>query len=480
MNDLERRIKRLQSILDVAKAMTATRELDALLAIIMEEAAKVVEADRCSLFLVDRDRAELWSKIAQKATSEIRFPLGLGIAGAVAQTGELVNITDAYQDPRFNRAIDMATGYKTSTILCVPMRNTALEVVGVIQALNSKNGKFSSEDEELLVAMGGQAAPAIENAVLHQEIERLFDGFVNASVLAIEARDPTTAGHSERVAKLTVGLARAVDRGGEGPYKELHFRHEELRQLRYAALLHDFGKVGVREHVLVKANKLYPHELELVKGRFEVIRAHLEVEKMRAIMEQRPTEEFDRRAAELEGMLEFVLNCNRPTVLAEGGFERLSDIAANAFANWRGEKLPYLSANEIACLSIPRGSLSTEERREIESHVSHTYRFLSQIPWTRDLKRIPEIAFAHHEKLNGKGYPRAISAQLIPAESRMMAIADIYDALTASDRPYKKALTPEKALDILRFEAKHGQVDNDLLDIFIGGEVFKEIHARAA
>src|SRR5438105_3480368 len=168
--DLERRIAKLQSILDVAKAMTAQRELDRLLELILREAAKVVEADRCTLFLVDKERAELRSKIAH-GSSEIRIPLGVGIAGAVAQTGLSVNIPDAYADPRFNRAVDSATGYRTLSILCVPMNNTEREVVGVIQALNRQDGAFTSEDEELLVALGGQAAAAIENAVLHEEIQ---------------------------------------------------------------------------------------------------------------------------------------------------------------------------------------------------------------------------------------------------------------------------------------------------------------------
>ncbi len=468
----ERRIAKLQLILEVAKALTAERRLDALLDRILAAAARVAEADRCTLFLVDRDRGELWSKIAQ-GSSEIRMPIGIGIAGAVASTGDSINVPDAYLDPRFNRAIDAVTGYRTRNILCVPMHNTQQEVVGVLQALNRRDGAFSDEDEELLVALGGQAAVAIENAVLHEEIERLFEGFVRASVVAIEARDPTTAGHSERVAQLTVRLARALEAAPPAPYRGLRFEAEDLRQLRYAALLHDFGKVGVREHVLVKANKLHPGQFELVAARFDLIRATLESEALRARLEGRPAGSTEARRAELDAFWDCIVACNRPTVLAEGSSQRLGEIAAHSFVDARGDVRPYLLPEEVASLSIPRGSLSDEERHQIESHVSHTHRFLSQIPWTRLLRRVPEIASGHHEKLDGRGYPRGVDAGAIPVETRMMTIADIFDALTASDRPYKRAVSAERAIGILRAESESGALDRDLLEVFVEAGVWR-------
>jgi HD-GYP domain-containing protein (c-di-GMP phosphodiesterase class II) len=473
---LERRVEKLQAILDVAKAMTAERDPDALLELILREAAAVVEADRCSLFLVDRERGELWSKIAH-GTSEIRFPLGDGIAGAVAASARAERIDDAYADPRFRRAVDQATGYRTRTILAVPMLSTRREVVGVLQALNRRDGTFTAEDEELLMALGGQAASAIENAFLHAEIERLFEGFVRASVVAIEARDPTTAGHSGRVADLTVGLARAVEAAPPPDLRGLTFQPDELRQLRYAALLHDFGKVGVREHVLVKADKLYPHEKELVEARFQVIRARLELSRAEKRLAGRTAEEEEARLRDLDGLWQLVLDCNRPTVLDEDRSARLARLAGLTWNDGRGER-PYLTPVELKVLSIPRGSLSEEERREIESHVSHTFNFLTQIPWTRNLRRVPDIAFAHHEKLNGRGYPRGVPAVQIPVEARMMSIGDIYDALTASDRPYKKALPAEKALDILHQEARGGMLDSGILGVFVESGTWKVAGAR--
>jgi HD-GYP domain-containing protein (c-di-GMP phosphodiesterase class II) len=471
MGDLERRIQKLQSILDVAKAMTAERDLDQLLELILREAAAVVEADRCSLFLVDRERGELWSKIAH-GTGEIRIPLGAGIAGAVAASGQPVRIADAYADPRFNRDVDHSTGYHTRSILCVPMLTTTREVVGVIQALNRRDGPFTDEDQELLVALGGQAAGAVENAVLHAEIERLFEGFVRASVVAIEARDPTTAGHSGRVADLTLGLARAVEVAPPPALRGVTFRPDDLRQLRYAALLHDFGKVGVREHVLVKAEKLYPHQRELVRARFDLIRARLELERAEARLAGARADDAERQLRELDEYWELVLLCNRPTVLDEDQSQRLQRLAG---LTWRegGAEKPYLTREELLVLSIPRGSLSDGERREIESHVTHTFQFLSQIPWTRMLRRVPEIAYAHHEKLNGRGYPRGVPAGDIPVEARMMTIADIFDALTASDRPYKKAVPGGKALDILAQEAKGGMLDAALLGVFVESGAWK-------
>ena len=470
---LKRRLEKLQSILEVAKAMTAERDLDRLLGLVVDEGAKVAEADRCTIFIADRERGELWSKVAH-GSSEIRIPLGAGIAGAVAATGEPIRIDDAYADPRFNQNVDRESGYRTRSILTVPMLNTKGEVAGVLQALNRRDGAFTGEDEELLGALAGPAASAIENAVLNQEIERLFEGFVQASVVAIEQRDPTTAGHSGRVATLTTDLARAVEKAPPPPWRGVSFDTAALQQIRYAALLHDFGKVGVRENVLVKADKLYPHELELVRARFDLARATLENARLRARLEGRDDGRLAEEARELDALWEVVRAANRPTVLPADASARLKDAAARTFVDLRGEARPLLTHFELLCLSIPKGSLSEAERKEIEGHVTHTFRFLSEIPWTRALRRVPEIAYGHHEKLDGRGYPRGVPEEEIAIETRMMTISDIYDALTASDRPYKRALPAERALDILHDEARRGQVDAPLLGVFVEAAIWKQ------
>ncbi len=489
---LARRNEKLQGLLEVAKSLGAEKDVDKLLVTILKHATEVVEADRCSLFIVDRDRNELWSKIAQGiGGGEIRVPLGKGIAGQCAATGKIINIQDPYRDERFNPDVDKATGYRTTSLLTVPMLDNEGNTTGVIQALNKKGApSFTPEDEELLLALGGSAAVAVENALLHRDIEHLFEGFIKASVYAIEARDPTTSGHSERVAVLTVSVAEAVNKEAPPEHRGVHFDEGELREVRYAALLHDFGKVGVRENVLVKANKLYPHELELLRERFEHARARADVHYLEKKLEvvspaglhgdacdacKRLDEERAQALAELEEMWAFIQTCNRPTVLEQGGFERLQDLRKRSFQDGRGAVVELLREDERLNLSIPRGSLNAHERLEIESHVTHTYHFLRQIPWTRDLRRVPEIAFKHHEKLTGNGYPRAIPADDIPPQTRIMTIADIYDALTANDRPYKKALPHEKALDILMTEAKKGMIDLPLLNVFIQSAAHKRL-----
>ncbi|MBI2376221.1 MAG: GAF domain-containing protein [Deltaproteobacteria bacterium] len=477
-----RRNQKLTALLEVAKAMTACRDLDGLLGIIMRESVRTVDAERCTLFLLDRDKKQLWSKIAHGMAEEIiRLPVGRGIAGHVAQTGEILNIADAYADSRFNRETDARTGYVTRTILCVPMIGTK-GVVGVVQALNHSDGPFKADDEELLMALCANAAAAIENASLYEEIERLFEGFVKASVTAIEARDPTTSGHSDRVATLCVTLLEVLPRAG-GRFASLVFPKEDVRELRYAALLHDFGKVGVREHVLVKADKLYPHELQLLEQRFEQALYQAEVEYLRAKVERLEREERDAlgelerryraRVAELDEILSFIKKCNRPTVLEAGGFERLSEIARRTFSDARGKERELLTQQEARNLSIGRGSLNEAERKEIESHVTHTYNFLRQIPWTKDLARVPTIAYGHHEKIDGSGYPLGAPAMELPVQTRIMTISDIYDALTASDRPYKTALPRERAISILDDEAKHRKVDPELLEVFVAANVPK-------
>jgi HD-GYP domain-containing protein (c-di-GMP phosphodiesterase class II) len=471
---VERRLAKLQSILEVAKAMTAERQVLRLLSLINDAAARVADADRCSIFVVHRDRRELWTRAAH-GTDPIHVPFGAGIAGAVAQRGVAVRIPDAYADPRFNPQVDAATGYRTRSVLAVPMINTAGEVAGVIQALNRRHGDFGEEDEELLGALAGPAASAVENALLHEEIERLFEGFVKASVVAIEARDPSTAGHSGRVAALSTGLARAVEAAPPPSWRDIRFDDASHRQLRYAALLHDFGKVGVREQVLLKADKLYPAQLELVQARFDLARASLENERLRARLAGRGEGDLEARLRELDGYWDLVLASNRPTVLPETASERLSALGGLRFDGGRDGPRPLVTPDELGLLSIQKGSLSDAERAEIESHVTHTFRFLSQIPWTSALRRVPEIAYGHHEKLDGRGYPRAVPGPSIAVETRLMTIADIFDALTASDRPYKKALPAERALEILEAEARRGQLDGSLLAVFVDAKVWKAV-----
>ncbi len=337
------------------------------------------------------------------------------------------------------------------------------------------------------MSIAQQTTVSIENSRLYADIERLFEGFVRASVTAIEQRDPTTFGHSGRVASMTVALAQSVDREDRGPYRDVRFSREEVREIRYAGLLHDFGKVGVREQVLVKAKKLYAPDLAQVRLRHAFIRRSQEAEYHRQRMEyleqygksgydefvtQLDTEHSASLRA-LDEFLDLVLHSNEPTVLPEGSFEHLLQYGERYYLDLDGRPQPYLTDDELRFLSIRKGSLDETERLEVESHVTHTYRFLLQIPWTKELQSIPRIAYGHHEKLDGSGYPRRVQGRAIPIQTRMMTIADIFDALTASDRPYKRAVPPSRALDILSDETRVGMLDDELFRLFREARVFE-------
>jgi len=283
-----------------------------------------------------------------------------------------------------------------------------------------------------------------------------------------------------------VALANAVGRCDTGPYRELKFRDDEVMELRYASLLHDFGKVGVREHVLVKAKKLYPADLDRIRHRVELLKRDLTLRTARAKLDRAIARDADYAAravrldadlavalAELDRQLDLVGIANEPSVQPQEFTAEILRLAARTWEDAEGATRMVLTPEEARVLAIPRGSLTDEERLAIQEHVVHTFQFLTQIPWTKELRRVPEIARAHHEKLDGSGYPHGARAEAIPVQSRMMAIADIYDALTASDRPYKKALRAEEALKILDAERRSGALDSALLDLFIEARVFE-------
>jgi len=502
----------------IGVALSTERDLLTLLELILTQARRLSSADAGSLYLVeDHDDAPstLRFKLSQNYTlpslpfSEAVIPLDhASLAGYAASTGEPLIIPDVYLLPedvsyKQNRSFDEKFNYRTKSMLVIPMRTHRDEVIGVLQLINRKRSSdalltsndvvekevlpFDQRSVDLVSALASQAAVAIENGRLYEDIERLFEGFVTAAVTAIESRDPTTSGHSSRVATFTCGLAEAVDRVDSGPYRALRFSREQMKEIRYAGLLHDFGKVGVREQVLVKQKKLYPSDLAIVKHRFQFLlqRADLQYERERAEYlfahgkerYQDALQHLDGvRRAEREDLLRFldsVVRANEPTILPEGTFEELTEINERTFVDFDGVEKPLLSDEELRYLMINKGNLDQRERREIESHVSHTFRFLEHIPWTRELKGVPEIARGHHEKLNGRGYPRQVSGDAIPVQTRMMTISDIYDALTATDRPYKRAVPVARAIDILRDEATDGSLDAALLDAFVEAKVYE-------
>lgn len=355
--------KDLSRLLDISQTMIEKTDLSSLLGLIMEEATKTMHADRSTLYLVDRERNELVSFIAQQSgIKEIRLPMGMGIAGHVAETGKTVNIEDAYKNTLFNKETDIQTGYTTRTVLCVPMKNREGEIIGVLQVLNKKNGLFTEYDEWLFRTYAAYAATAIENARLHEEREKTFLSAIKALSAAIDRRDPVTAGHSERVARLSVDIG-----------KSLGLTKNELKMLNYAATLHDVGKIGVRDNVLLKPDKL-----------------------------------------------------------------------------------------------------TSEERNEMNRHSQYTKEILEEVYFTKEYKSIPGIAAMHHERLDGTGYPYGLKAEQLNTFGRIIAVADIFDALMSFDRPYKKALSLPETLDIIQKEAEKNHLDSNIVKIFIEKKVYRD------
>ena len=342
---------------------------------------------------------------------------------------------------------------------------------------------FQPDDVEMIESIASQAAVAIDNKSLLDSIQALFDGFVQASVTAIEQRDPTTAGHSGRVEGLTARLAHAVTEIDTGKYREVRLTEDQFKELRYACLLHDFGKVGVREHILIKAKKLVPGQLEVIQARFEFIERSVEVkyasEKLEALRAGRngsALDQIDGRLKEelvqLRKWVQSVVAANEPTVMPEDKASMIEFLAQQTYYDISGNPHPMLEPQEFRFLSIRKGTLDPQERLEMEAHVTHSFHFLTKIPWTPVMKGIPEIAYGHHEKLDGSGYPRGLTGEQIPLQARMMTIADIFDALTAQDRPYKRAVPATTALDILHDEARQGKLDRDLLDVFVTQKIY--------
>src|SRR5712671_314801 len=527
--ELKRTERDMEELNRIGVALSETRNVSVLLGMILSKARQITRADAGSLYLVEETRpdalqvgpAERHLRFMLTQNDSVQFPfeefvLPLredSLAGCSAIRGEVINLADAYRIPRgrpyrFNEHYDEETGYRTRSLLTLPMKNGRGEVIGILQLINCKTHSaarltspesvmrevrpFSERAVRLALSLASQAAVAYENSRLYQDIGALFEGFVQAAVTAIEQRDPTTSGHSQRVSRMTVGFAETVDRTETGSYARTRFTSGQMNEIRYAALLHDFGKVGVREEVLIKAKKLYPLQMDIVAHRFDYLykdlEARLEPEKFKALLEferaealsrvRTLDEEYRLRRVELEDSFRAIVMANEPTVMPSGQFHRLFEIARQTYRDPRGVERPVLTQEEVRFLSIPKGSLDADERVQIESHVVHSFNFLLQIPWTKEFREIPRIARAHHEKLNGTGYPNRLKSDEIPVQAKIMTICDIFDALSASDRPYKKAVASERALDILEMSVKQNELDPELFRLFTEAKVFSRTDKR--
>lgn len=519
------RAELVEQLLAIGTALSSTYDLGELLTLILTKSREITSSDAGSVYLIDRSSEVpvLWFKVAQNdsqpAVSFQEFAMPItpkSLAGYVALTGESLNIPDAYDLPegvpyQLDRSFDQSINYRTRSVLVLPMQNQERETIGVLQLINRKRKPsliltpehvlevtqpYSDWEERVLRSLASQAAISIERTHLQESIENLFEGFVKASVQIIEARDPCTSGHSERVADLTVRLSEEAKAVTSGPLRQIDFTQRQIQEIRYAALLHDFGKVGVPEAILGKQKKLYPMQLEVVKNRFALAQRTLEMEcaqaKYRYLVEhpshQIHAEEetgcaycshlnqldtqLEEKIALLNHYWRVLLETNEPRILAEEPLAQLKELAHFTYRDVDGRLKPLITQEELVQLIVPRGNLTQDERQAIQSHVSHTYEFLKRIPWTKHLKDVPTIAHGHHEKLDGTGYPLGLKEPDIPIQSQIMAIADIYDALTAGDRPYKKGLPTSIAIRILRQESVQNKLNEDLVDLFEQRQVF--------
>ena len=511
-NRLKLGTQKLQELSRIGAELSSQRDHTLLIEEILRVGRSMANCDAASLFLMDEEAEELIFKHAQNDSVEFdfveaRFPLShRSVAGFAALNKQKINIADVYQIPenasfKFNNEFDQSTGYRTCSMLVLPMIGHNDQVIGVIQFINRKDDMtlklssegdtlehtlpFSEEDEVILRALVSQAAIAIENNTFIEQLDNLFEGFVNASVRAIEYRDPTTSGHSFRVAELTCALAACVRDNQQPEFRQRSFTKAQMRELRYASLLHDFGKVSVREHVLVKANKLdeanYAEFIYRIALEKERITNHYLLQKIDAMNRGQFTEEFDHRwqhelahkTKRLDEFLQVVVDANKPSLLSEEASDFLHQVKEYQIDDLRYGQRGLITDDELHALSVKRGSLTEEERYEIEGHVRHTISFLSRIPWPSELCHVVDIAGAHHEKLNGTGYPNKLSEDEIPYGSKIMAVCDIFDALTASDRPYKAAVPLDRAMTILQSEVESEHIDADLVQLFEQQKVYQ-------
>ena len=418
----------------------------------------LMSEDKKKIFFVSSQNSLFDSKLIEK--KEVPFNRE-SLVGYVCYTGKVLNIGDAYNIPKnakyhFNDAIDKKMNYRTVSIITVPMKTADGDIVGAVQLINKKRelkkepvpfGKF---DEMVLKSLSTLAAVSVQNNNLLVETETLLNNMIVSSVKAIEQRDPATKGHSLRVAAYTVALLRQLSKNDKFKHR-FTFDRSTKRTAEIAALLHDFGKVGVREKILMKQSRIYPETVEAMKWRFKYILAAVQDNDNMGVVRQL-LEKIDE------------LNVPRPHSDEE---KNLIEKAEKLVFNVDGEKILLLSEEEKKHLEIARGTLDKNERADMERHVKYSYELLSSMDWPYELRDVPKIASSHHEKLDGSGYPCGKDASQLGVTERVMMIVDIYDALTAKDRPYKKAMPAEKALSIIEFDVKAGKLDKEIYEIFV-------------
>ncbi|NNM79436.1 MAG: GAF domain-containing protein [Gallionella sp.] len=520
---------RLKELNEIGIALSQPRDINILLEIILEAAKRITHADAGTLYLYEPEQQILHFEILRNDSLNIAmggtsgvpitfYPVHLYDAAGQpnhamvvshsALTGETVNIPDAYTAAGYDfsgtQKFDRKTGYRSQSFLAVPMRNHEGEVIGVLQLINAQDrdsGKivpFSVDDQQLLESLASQAAIALTNRRLIKQMEELFESFIKLINTALDDKSAYTGGHCERVPVLTMMLADAVNRTTQGPLKDFVMTDKDRYELKIAGLLHDCGKITTPVHVVDKSTKLHTllDRIELVDARFEVLKRDSEIAMLRKIIqdsgfriqdsglgiqaseaarnsEQAARAEHEAHIKQLDDDREFLRHCNIGSeAMPIEAQQRVRQIGAYRWRNTEGVEADFLSADEIENLTIRSGTLTAAEREIINHHIVVTIKMLEALPWPKHLKNVPEYAGGHHERMDGKGYPRGLRREQMSVQARVMGIADIFEALTAKDRPYKKGKTLTESLTILGKFKLNGHVDPDLFDIFIREKVY--------
>ncbi len=508
--------RRLEELNEVGISLSKMKDTNRLLEAILVAAKKITNADGGTLYRVDADKKLVHFEIlrtdslniAMGGTTGVEVPFypvrlfdddgrpnnSMVVAYSVLRD-ETVNIADAYAAKGFDftgtKSFDGKTGYRSESFLTVPMKNHEDEVIGVLQLINSKDRQtgatvpFSEADQRLAESLASQAAVALTNRQLINQLEGLFESFISLINAAIDDKSPYTGGHCQRVPMLTMMLAEAVNESDEGPLSGFRMTDKDRYELKIAGLLHDCGKITTPVHVVDKATKLQTifDRIALIDTRFEVLKRDAEIARLKTRLDapdnragewDRADRELKARLRQLEEDRQFLRFCNFGSeAMREEDRQRVRDISRTH--RWRdvdGNEADFLTADEVNNLTIRSGTLTQEERRVINHHIEVTINMLESLPWPKHLKNVAEYAGGHHERMDGKGYPRGLLREQMSVQARVMGIADIFEALTAKDRPYKKGKTLTESLQILRKFRLNGHIDPDLFDIFVRKKVY--------
>ena len=499
---------RIDRLNEIGVLLSAEDDNYKLLESILSGARELTHADGGTLYQIDEQR-RLHFVVVQNDTLEIRMggdggdkipmePIPLYteqgepndnlVAVHAAVHGETINIPDAYDAEGFNfsgtRAFDRKTHYRSKSFLTVPMTNQHGETIGVLQLINAQDDSgnivaFSREDQKLAESLASQAAVAITNHQLLHELKLLMESFIDVISGAIDAKSPYTGGHCRRVPEIALLLADTLSEADDGPFADFHLDEEQRYEMKIASMLHDCGKITTPVHIVDKGTKLETivDRIALVDTKFELLRKDAEINHLRALLQQHGVADDGVPEAELAAIDEaqaFVRQCNKgEEFMAPELQQRVAQIAADfQWRNSDGAMVPVLSDDEVRNLQIPKGTLLPEERQIINDHISQTIKMLRRLPFPEHLQRVPEIAGGHHEKMDGTGYPLGLTREQMSIEARILGIADIFEALTACDRPYKDGLPMSRVLQIMGFMKKEHHIDGDIFDEFVKHKVY--------